>query len=345
MPSLTISRRAFVMGGAAATLGTHVHAQTPGPAPVFTTSAIDVHHHFLPPFYKPLAKPWLDKFATGVAAVLAWTPEASLAAMDAARIDRAVLSISAPGVHFGDAAQARSLARDCNDYAAGLGKAHPGRFDFFAALPMPDVDGAIREAERALALPGVRGVGLLSNYGGRYLGSPEFAPLFAWLGRRGAVVYVHPTDAPCCAGLVPEMATPLIEFPVDTGRTIASLLWSGTLNAHPNIRFIFSHGGGILPMVAERVAAMGYVRRDLLAKVPGGPVAALSRLYVDTASVTTPGAMAALAASLPAGQILYGTDFPWGGLASSRAALAKLGLSAPQLAGIECANARALLAL
>lgn len=252
--SMPISRRAVMIGGAAMTLGGTQKAQ---PAPTFATSAIDVHHHFLPPFYKPLAKPWLDRFATGVDAVLAWTPEASIAAMDAARVERVVLSVSAPGVHFGDDAQARTVARDCNDYAAALGTSHKGRFDFFAALPMPDVDGAIREAERALALPGARGVGLLSNYGGRYLGDPHFAPLFAWLGRRGAIVYVHPTDAPCCAGLVPEMATPLIEFPVDTGRTIASLLWSGTLSAHPNIRFIFSHGGGILPMVAERVAAMG----------------------------------------------------------------------------------------
>lgn len=338
--SMPFSRRAVMIGGAAITLGGTLRAQ---PAQGFATAAIDVHHHFLPPFYKPLAKPWLDRFATGVDAVLAWTPETSLAAMDAARVERAILSVSAPGVHFGDDAQARTVARDCNDYASALGARHKGRFDFFAALPMPDVDGAIREAERALALPGARGVGLLSNYGGRYLGNPHFAPLFAWLGRRGAIVYVHPTDAPCCAGLVPEMATPLIEFPVDTGRTIASLLWSGTLSANPKIRFIFSHGGGILPMVAERVAAMGFVRRDLLAKVPEGPMAALSKLYVDTASVTTPGAMAALTASLPADHILYGTDFPWGGLVNSRAALNKLDLSATQLDGIESHNARKLL--
>ena len=106
-----------------------------------------------------------------------------------------------------------------------------------------------------------------------------------------------------------------------------------------------THGGGILPMVAERVSAMGFVRPDLMAKVPGGPMAVLSRLYVDTASVTTPGAMAALTGSLPADHILYGTDFPWGGLANSRAALARLNLAAPQLAATEEGNARQLLAL
>jgi predicted TIM-barrel fold metal-dependent hydrolase len=332
------------MGGmtAAVALGGTVRAAPPGQ---FATSAIDVHHHFLPPFYKPLVKDWMDKFATGVEAVMAWTPEASLAAMDEARVGRAVLSISSPGVSFGDAAQARDIARQCNAYAAALGDRHPDRFDFFAALPMPDVEGAIREAERGLTLKGARGVGLLSNYGGRYLGDAGFGPLFEWLNRRGAVVYVHPTDAPCCAGLVPQLATPLIEFPVDTARTIASLLWSGTLSACPNVRFVFSHGGGALPMVAERVIAMGFVDRSLLAKVPEGAPTALSRLYVDTASVTGPAAMAALQTWLPEGHILYGTDFPWGTLASSRQALARLGLPAERLQAIERGNAAALLGI
>jgi predicted TIM-barrel fold metal-dependent hydrolase len=333
-----------MLAGTAATLALGASTRA-ADAPPFARPAIDVHHHFLPPFYKPLAKPWLDKFATGVAGVLAWTPEASLAAMDEAVVRTAILSISSPGVHFGDDRQAADVARACNDYAAGLCKAHPGRFQFFAALPLPDVDAAIREAERALAVEGCRGVGMLSNYGGGYLGEARFKQLFDWLGRRGAVVYVHPTDAPCCAGLVPGLATPLIEFPVDTARTIASLLWSGTLSAQPDIRFIFSHGGGALPMVAERVIAMGFVDPALAAKVPEGAPAALSRLYVDTASTTGEPAMAALTAWLPPGHILYGTDFPWGTLAASRAALQRAGLPTPELAAIESGNAAALLGL
>jgi predicted TIM-barrel fold metal-dependent hydrolase len=132
---------------------------------------------------------------------------------------------------------------------------------------------------------------------------------------------------------------------VDTARTIASLLWSGTLSAHPKIRVIFSHGGGALPMVAERVIAMGFVDPALAAKVPEGAPKALSRIYVDTASVTGKPAMAALAAWLPAEHILYGTDFPWGTLATSRAALERAGLPPEQLPAIESRNAAALLGL
>jgi predicted TIM-barrel fold metal-dependent hydrolase len=343
-PSLSACTRRSVLAGTAATLALGASTRA-GDAPRFARAAIDVHHHFLPPFYKPLAKPWLDKFATGVAAVMAWTPETSLAAMNEAAIRTAILSISSPGVHFGDDRQAADVARACNDYAARLCKRHPGRFQFFAALPLPDVDAGIREAERALTLDGCRGVGMLSNYQGQYLGDARFKPLFDGLGRRGAVAYVHPTDARCCAGLVPGVATPLIEFPVDTARTIASLLWSGTLSAHPNIRFIFSHGGGALPMVAERVIAMGFVDPALAARVPEGAPAALSRLFVDTASVTGKPAMAALTAWLPPGHILYGTDFPWGTLAASRAALQRAGLPLAELAAIESDNAAALLSL
>lgn len=331
-----------MLAGSAATFALASSGRSADVSPAFAP-AIDVHHHFLPPFYKPLAKSWLDKFATGVAAVMAWSPEASLAAMDEAAVRTAILSISSPGVHFGDDVQAGDIARACNDYAATLCADHPGRFQFFTALPLPDVDGAIREAERSLSLDGSRGVGMLSNYGGHYLGEPQFKPLFDWLNRRGAVVYVHPTDAPCCAGLVSGVATPLIEFPVDTARTIASLLWSGTLSANPNIRFIFSHGGGALPMVAERVIAMGFVDPALAAKVPEGAAMALSRLYVDTASVTGRPAMAALTAWLPPDHILYGTDFPWGALATSRRALTQVGLSAQQLGSIERGNAEVLL--
>ena len=339
---MMFSRR-NVIAGTAATLALASSVRG-ADAPRFASSAIDVHHHFLPPFYKPLAKSWLDTFATGVAAVLAWTPEASLAAMDDAMVSTAILSISAPGVHFGDVNQAADVARECNDYAAALCRDHPSRFQFFAALPLPDTESAIREAERALSLTGVRGVGVLSNYAGQYLGEERFRPLFEWLNRRGAVVYVHPTDAPCCAGLVREVATPLIEFPVDTARTIASLLWSGTLSANPNIRFIFSHGGGALPMVAERVIAMGFVDPALAAKVPEGAATALARLYVDTASVTGKPALAALTAWLPGDHILYGTDFPWGTLAASRQALARTGLAPGQLERIERGNAQQLFA-
>lgn len=318
-------------------------ARSGSAAPPFATPAIDVHHHFLPPGYKKRAADWLHRHATGAEAVLGWTPERSLSAMDEARIETAVLSISAPGVHFGDAAAARATARECNEYAARLAADHPGRFRFFLALPMPDVQGSTAEIGHAAKHYRHAGVGLLSNYDGRHLGDPQFRPLFEQLNEIGALVYVHPTTAPCCLGLVPEMPTPLIEFPVDTARTIASLLWSGTLSRFQRIRFVFSHGAGALPMLIERVSAAGLLNPELAARVPEGPAAALARLYVDTASITYAAALRALEAWLPADHVLYGTDYPWGAPRRARAALTRLGISAQRLAAIERGNALKLL--
>ncbi|WP_162806798.1 amidohydrolase family protein [Sphingosinicella terrae] len=334
------SRRDFgrLTAGAAAAL----LAGGSGAATTRAAGAIDVHHHLLPPFYKPHAEPWLARFATNLDEVLAWTPEHSLAAMDAAGVESAILSISAPGVDFG--AATADMARRCNDYAAALARDHPGRFRFFAALSVSDPNGAIAEARRTLDEAGAAGIGLLSSYDGRYLGDPAFSPLLAELDRLEALVYVHPTMARCCAGLVADVADPLIEFPVDTGRTISSLLWSGALSRYPRIRWIFSHGGGIFPMVAERVAAMGFIRPDLRARVPEEPVAALARLHVDTASVTNHPAMAALRAWLPPERILFGTDYPWGSPERSLASLARLGLPPDLLSAIRRSNALRLLA-
>jgi predicted TIM-barrel fold metal-dependent hydrolase len=341
MVSSALTRRALIAGGAALAFG-HKAAIGNLSRPS-GGGAIDIHHHLLPPFYKPVVEPWLKRFATNVDETLTWTPARSLTAMNNAGVERSVLSISAPGVDFGRGQPDIALARECNDYAANLVRSHPDRFSFFAVLPMPDVEASIAEATRALDKLRASGVVLLTNYNGRYLGDDALSPLWEMLHSRKSNVYVHPTMAACCAGLVPNVADPLIELPVDTGRTIGSLLWSGTLSRNNQIRFIFSHGAGILPMVAERLAAMRFIRPALASKVPEGPTAALSRIHVDLASVTNPAAVAAVRAFLADSQILYGTDFPWGMPDRILSQLRELGLSATALEAIRRGNALRLL--
>ena len=336
------TRRA-VVGGIAASLLPVQSAR--GAQAAARSGVIDVHHHIVPPFYKESARAWLTATASNVAEVLAWTPERSLDAMDRAGVQTAIMSVSAPALTFATGRDAIELARRCNDYAAQVQRNHPDRFRFFAVLPMPDVAGSIAEAARAVDALGAVGVGLLSNYGGRYLGDPAFAPLFDAAAAGGKLVYVHPTSAPCCQGLIPGVLDPLLEFPVDTGRTITSLLWSGRFSRSPSLRFIFSHGGGIVPMIAERIASAGFINPALAARVPEGARAALATLFVDTASVANPQGMAALRAMLPENHILFGTDFPWGDLARSLGGLERLDLPDTVLRGIERDNARRLIAI
>lgn len=296
----------------------------------------------LPPFYKPAALEWLARVGAVLPAIRDWTPEATLAGLDQAGGARAVLSISAPGTTTLEPPQAVEMARRCNDYASELAANHSGRLAFFATLAMPHVEAAITEAERALALPGAAGVALLTSYDGRYLSDAAFAPLLEVLNARGATVFVHPTAAPCCVGLTPNVSTALIEFPVDTARTISELLWSGALSRHQQINFIFSHGAGVLPMLTERLRLQA-LNPALAGRVPEGVDAALRRLYVDTASVTHRAAMAAMHEQFGDDRILFGTDYPWGSASASLEALRRSGLRSSHLQRITTRNAEHLL--
>src|SRR6267143_2576335 len=209
---------------------------------------IDVHHHHTPPPY--LAAITAQNIP---GPVRDWTPEKSIADMDKAGVATAMTSITTPAMRFLDDAGARRLARECNDYSAKLAADSKGRFGMFAAMPMPYVEATLQEIAYALDTLKADGIGLLTSYGDKWLGDPAFAPVMDELDRRRAVVYVHPTAPDCCRNLLPGVPDWVIEFPADTTRTITSLLFSGTVARCRNIRFIFAHIGGILPLVVEHL--------------------------------------------------------------------------------------------
>src|SRR5262249_10572329 len=145
---------------------------------------IDTHHHFtIPKLYalstaKGVSQPTLKD----------WSPEKSMDQMEQGSVASSIISISDPGVWFGDHAAARGLAREGNEYAAKSVKGSARGLGLFAVLPLPDVDGAILEVEYALDTLKADGIGILSSYQGKYLGNPFFAPLLEVLNRRKAVV-------------------------------------------------------------------------------------------------------------------------------------------------------------
>ena len=298
---------------------------------------IDVHHHLFPPDYRAAVA------AANAGALSAWTVEQSLAEMDKSSIETAILSVSPPGIEFAGPAQARTLARVINDYGAKMRQDHPGRFGLFAALPLPDTEGSLREIEYGLDTLKADGIGLMTNYGDRWLGDASFAPVWEELNRRKAVVYTHPNTATCCTNIKDEVGPGTIEWATDTTRTAASLLFSGTAARYPDIRWILSHGGGTTPFLLGRFVRQEADMKEREKRLPKGLMFELQKFYYDTAQANHPGALAALLKLAPISQILFGTDYPYRTGAEEADGLAAQHFPAADLRAIERDNALRLL--
>ena len=270
---------------------------------------IDVHHHILPPRYSS----WLR--AQGVSdaggrELPAWSVEETLRLMDEREIAKAIVSVSAPGVHPDpkkrDDATARAMAREVNEFAARLAQDQPERFGFFAMLTLPDVAGALREQEHAFDALGAAGVVLLASSLGEYLGAPEHEELFAELDRRGAVVFVHPNILPAPA--VPGMPPFAADFLLDTTRAAYRLVQSGVVRRFPRLKIILSHAGGFVPYASHRlaIAIFGEGKRPLPEVLED-----FRSFWFDTAISGTPAALPSLLAFAKPGQVLFGSDWPF----------------------------------
>ena len=243
-----LTRAVTALGLSATASWQEVAALTQAPA-AGRSRRIDIHHHFAPPAWiaevrgRPLLQP----------ANTAWTPEQSIEDLDRAGSAAAVISITNPGLWFGDRQATNRVARACNEYGAKLVQQYPTRFGLFAAMPLPDVDATLKEIAYAYDVLKVDGIGLFTSYGDAWLGNAAFTPVMAELNRRKAVVHVHPTAANCCRNLAYGTAPGSIEYGTDTTRAIIGVTFNGDTTRYPDIRFIWSHAGGSAPFFAGRI--------------------------------------------------------------------------------------------
>lgn len=339
---LDVDRRRVLVGGAAAcacAIG-HPWLSRLAAQQVASRRRIDVHHHFAPPAWVAEVKgrPLLQVANTR------WTPEQSIEDMDRGDVAAAVVSVTNPGLWFGDAAVTRRVARACNDYGARLVQDHPTRFGLFAAMPMPDVDGTLAEISYAFDTLKADGIGLFTSYDDRWLGHPSFQPVMEELNRRRAVVHVHPTAANCCRNLeyAPGVAPGSLEYGTDTTRAIMGVTFSGDAVRFPAIRFIWSHAGGTMPFLAGRIDGASANAKE---RLPNGFLHEVRKFHYDLAGAANAGAVTSLLQLVTAAQVLFGTDFPPGGRSANIAsAIERLGLfGAEDLAAVERANALRLL--
>ena len=334
------SRRQFIADALSVAIGVAA-SRSPASAAQTTTAArggprrVDFHHHFVPPRHLEAILVQRESGRTPP-----WSPEISLSEMDKNGIATSICSLVQPGVWLGGVENSRRLARDCNEYGARMVTDHPGRFGFFAAIPLPDPEGSLREIEYALDTLKADGIGLMTSFEDKYLGDPAFAPVYEELNRRQAIVYVHPTQPQCCTGLVPGVTVSTIEYATDTSRTIASLVYSGTAAKFPNIRFVFSHGGGTMPYLLGRYERLAAERKD--AWLTDGAAPLLRKFYYEIAQANHAGALDGLLALVPISNVLFGTDYPLRPAAEAVEGIAAYKFTDAQRSAINRGNAERL---
>lgn len=279
-----------------------------------TTELIDVHSHFVTASYIYAAKAAGAVNPDGMPGYPDWDVESHLELMEKGGIGTSILSLSSPGTHFGDDGAARALTRKVNEFAAGLVASYPGRFGHFASLPLPDAEGSLAELAYALDTLGSDGVAVETNTHGVYLGSETYEPVWAQLHDRRAVVFVHPTSPPCWEHTALGRPRPMLEFVFDSTRAVADLLFSGVIARYPGISWVLTHGGGTLPLTADR---MELFRTVFAGANPGFDPHApsvpdqLRDLWFDMAGIPFPNQIPALAKAFGTQRLLYGSDYCW----------------------------------
>jgi predicted TIM-barrel fold metal-dependent hydrolase len=301
------------------------HLGDPAPShipPVPAERLVDVHSHFIPPGYADEAIRAGHTLPDGMPAWPAWDVDTHLRMMDAATITQSVLSLSSPGVHFGEDDAAIARSRRVNDFAAGLQRDHPDRFQFFACLPIPVIDASLTELTRSIDLLGAAGIVLETNVHGQYLSHPDFEPLWAALDERAATVFLHPTSPPGWEQTALGLPRPLLEFSFDTTRAIVGLMMAGVFRRFPNVRVIVPHVGQLLPAIIDRVDAFtsGFAGADKTgadktgadktgAEKPESFAQQLRHLWFDLAGTPMPRNAGALIDLVGPDHIVYGSDY------------------------------------
>jgi 6-methylsalicylate decarboxylase len=265
---------------------------------------IDVHHHIAPPAYLDAVGPDINP------PLKSWSLAKAIEDMDQGDVATAIVSITQIAMRVAEPERVRRLARACNDYAAWLVADHRGRFGMFVALPLPDIDGSLREIEYGLDTLKADGVGLYTSYHDKWLGDPAFAPVFDELNRRKAVCYVHPAVPDCCRNLVPGIGDAAIEYGTDTTRAIARMVFTGSALRHRDMRMIWSHAGGTMPYLIERFVRMA-AQAEYAGLLPGGFLPEARRFFYDTAQVSNRYALATARQVIPPSQFVFGTDYPY----------------------------------
>src|SRR5512147_2843749 len=240
---------------------------------------------------------------------------------------------------------AKALIRYLNEQIAQMIALAPSRFVGLGAVPLQDVDSAIREMEFVLQKLDFSGVEIASHVNGVSIGDARFEPFFAAAEKMGAAIFVHalrPAGQERIVGAFTEQA---VCFPGDIALAAASMITGGIAARHARLRIAFSHGGGALGLLLPRLVRAWNAIPKARESLAESPAVYAGRFFYD-ALVFAPGATRFVIDSFGASQVCVGSDYPFAmGDPDPLGSLEKSGLDAATLAAITSGNARRFLGL
>lgn len=244
---------------------------------------------------------------------MVFTPDSIAEVAAQLGIDHAVLiSFSRSGIHHGNDENARYLTQVTNDAIAKLVSQTDNKFGFYGILPLPDVNGALKQMEYTLDTLHADGLAFASNQNGVYIGDTSYEEVYAEMNRRSVVAMIHPVRAPYSWQL--NAGADIPEFLFDTTRAAITLIFNGIMLRYPNIKWILAHAGGTLPYVSERMTVLrgeGDSGEQFAKRVPGGYMPGIKQFYYDVAIAGSEAVIGSLAAIIDPTHILYGSDWPY----------------------------------
>jgi len=231
--------------------------------------------------------------------------------MNKFKIDMQVLSLPNPWFDFLKPQEAANLVREVNDEISSIVERYPDRFIGLASLQFLDIEKSLDELDRAIGTLGLKGLIIGSNVQGRYIDHPRFWPIFDRAEKMRIPIFVHPTTPAETGTMIQGYAlVPLIGFIFDTTLAISRLIFSGTLEKHPHLRFISAHLAGAIPYLIGRLNVGYKAFSDCSINIKDLPNKYLRNLYADVISYHEPALLCAYA-TLGADKLLFGTDYPF----------------------------------
>lgn len=278
--------------------------------------------------------------------------EKRIAAMDAAGIDMQILSLTSPGTEQLDAADATTLAKEANNFAAEAVKQYPKRFAAFAALPTADPAAAVIELERTVTKYGFKGAMINGHTKGRYLDDQFFRPILERAEALNVPIYIHPTQPPQAVvdasykGFSPEVSFMLANagwgWHIETGLHVIRLILGGAFDKYPNLQIIIGHLGEAIPFMIERLDNMAPDATKL--KRPISSYLRENVHYTFSGFNFTP-TFLNLLLEVGTDRIMFSADYPYASMADARSFLEKIPVSTKDREKIAHGNAERLMKL